>query len=271
MLPTSDELESFHVRVKQLASDLRRLGSAEANPEIKAGAAEIARTWLRLSPSIHDAGICVDEELRRFDDDMKALLTSCSARARGSSLLKKIAAFESKAVNSIVVPLIKHEGSPRQVAARQIQSAFSNILTADEANYVEEASRCVTVQSNRAAIIMLWAAAIARIHAGVIKKGFDAYNQAVERTIAKKGPPFNRIKESAKISSLPELQKSRDADLLLIGMELFSYDLQVFQELDRLLGIRNDAAHPGMAQVSALDVQQYGAKLANLVFAHVAI
>jgi len=113
---------------------------------------------------------------------------------------------------------------------------------------------------------MLWAAAIARFHRAVINRGFDAYNKAVDSVTSKKGFPFNRVNAGAKLSSLPELQRSRDADLLIIGMELFQYDLQCYQELERMLGQRNDCAHPGMNSPGALDVNQFATKLRVLAF-----
>ena len=44
-------------------------------------------------------------------------------------------------------------------------------------------------------------------------------------------------------------------------------DLQAFQDLERLLGIRNNAAHPGTATPGRLDVQHFANKLAERVFA----
>jgi hypothetical protein len=93
----------------------------------------------------------------------------------------------------------------------------------------------------------------------------------VDSITSKTGTPFNRVKASARITSLPELQRSRDADLLILGMELFSYDLQSYQELERLLGRRNDCAHPGMNRPGALDVQQCASKLRSLVFERVSL
>jgi len=272
MLPRSDDLEAFHARAKRVAGGLRKLRSAEVTKvEMKRELAAVAREWLRVSPRIRDAGICVAERLDAYDQNMKELLTSTTARARASALSAKLSPFVAGAFDDVVVPIIKFEGSPKQVASRQIQGAFSAGLSTEEVAYVEEAARCVTVQCFRAALIMLWAAAIAHLHAAVVKRGFDAYNGAVSTIVLKKGAPFTRVKEGAKISSLPELQRSRDADLLVVGMELFAYDLQVFQELDRLLGTRNDAAHPGMGQPTALDVQQFATKLASLVFDRIAI
>ena len=91
------------------------------------------------------------------------------------------------------------------------------------------------------------------------------YNSALDRASQKKGNPFNKVAKTT-LGSLPELQRCRDFDLLVVGMELWKYDLQVFEELDRLLGIRNSAAHPGMLKPSALDVQQYASKINTYVF-----
>jgi hypothetical protein len=112
---------------------------------------------------------------------------------------------------------------------------------------------------------MLWAAAISRIHGAIEKLGFNAYNEALDQTTQKKGNPFNRVSKTS-VTSLPELQRCRDFDLLVVGMALWKYDLQVFEELDRLLGIRNSAAHPGMLKPSALDVQQYASKVGSCIF-----
>jgi hypothetical protein len=267
MLPSSDDLEALHARVKQAAAALKKVGGAEVT---KAGTKEtlagIARDWLKLSPSPRQSDVCEGPVLDSYDEDMQALLTGTTTRARASALRKRLERFAAKAVDQVIVPLIQFEGSPRQVAARQIQAAFPSNLEAEEAVYIEEAARCLTVQAFRAAIIMLWAAGVARMHRAVVNRGFNAFNSPIDSCIAKKGVPFNKIKEGAKISSLPELQRSRDADVLIVGLESFGYDLQTFQELDRMLGTRNDAAHPGQFQPNGLDVQQFAQKLGLHVF-----
>jgi hypothetical protein len=272
MLPSSDDLEALHARVKHAAAALKKVGGAEVTKtETKATLAAIAREWLKLSPLLRHSNVCDAAVLDSYDEDMQALLSGTTTRARASALRKRLEQFIEKAVDQIIVPLIQFEGSPRQVAARQIQSAFPSTLEAEEAIYIEEAARCLTVQAFRAAIIMLWAAGVARMHRAIVNRGFNAFNSAVDLCATKKGAPFNRIKENAKISSLPELQRSRDADVLVVGLELFGYDLQTFQELDRLLGTRNDAAHPGQFQPNGLDVQQFAQKLGVHIFQAVAL
>lgn len=272
MLPKSDDLEVLYGRAKNISVALGRIGSAElTNQDHKNEISDIARTWLRTSPVIREVGCCKNDVLEKYDVAMTELLSSSTQRARASALKKKLAPFVDGVVDAVIVPLIQVEGSPRQVAARQVQEAFDGVVSSEEQAYVAEASLCVTVECYRAAIIMLWAAAVSRIHGAVMNQGFAGYNNAVDAASSKKGAPFNRIKQSAKITSLPELQRSRDSDLLIVGMELFGYDLQMYQELDRLLGQRNDCAHPGMNHPGALDVQQFASKLRKLIFENVTL
>lgn len=272
MLPKSDDLEELYRRAKASATTLGKMGGNEVKKQsIKDELADIARSWLKISPIIREAGCCKSDHIQQYDQDMTDLLSSTTQRARASALKKKLRPFVDGFVDSIIVPVIQIEGSPRHVAARQVQEAFEGALSTEEIGYVEEAARCVTIEGYRAAIIMLWAAAIARLHRAVQNRGFAIYNDAIDSIVARKGAPFNRIKPGAKLTSFPELQRSRDADLLIVGMEVFGYDLQCYQELDRLLGQRNDCAHPGMNHPGALDVQQFATKVRRFVFDHVTI
>jgi hypothetical protein len=267
MLPSSDELEQLHARAKHAWTVMKKKGAAEiSQTQTKESLAQIARDWLRLSPSIRQADLCAAAMMASFDEDMQALLSGTTTRTRANTFGRRLERFVVKAVDQLIVPLIPYEGSPRQVAARQIQTAFPPGLSAEETAYVEEASRCVTVQAFRAAMIMLWAAGIARMHRAIANRGFNAYNAAVDACVSRKGPPFNKVRDGAKVTSLPELQRSRDADVLIVGLELFGYDLQGYQELDRLLGTRNDAAHPGQFEPTALDVQQFAHKVGQHIF-----
>ncbi len=267
MVPTSEAIEALVARAKEAATALRRLKGAEVRKaELKLELGSIGKEWLKTSQGLRNDAIVDGTKLGQFDAMMQELVSSVSNRARATALLKKLEPFVDTAFSDVVVPIIQYEGSPRQVAGRQVQSAFTAQVTPEETTYIEEAARCITVQCHRAALMMLWAAGIARVHGAVMTKGFKAFNAAVDAAVARKSPPFHRIKDSAKISSLAELQRSKDADLLIVGMELFGYDLQIYQELDRLLGIRNDSAHPGMARPSALDVQQFASKLSTYLF-----
>jgi hypothetical protein len=201
---------------------------------------------------------------------MKQILQSTSARTRSSAYRKRLKPVLSSFTDQIVIPVIRFEGSPSQVASRQLMTEFNGRVSPDEQSYLEEAARCLASRCNRAAIIMLWASAMARFHGAIEKLGFNTYNAARDKAAQKKGSPYNKVSRSG-ADSLPELQRCRDFDLIVVGMDLWKYDLQVFEELDRLLSIRNSAAHPGMLKPSAVDVQQYASKVAAYVYGVVPI
>jgi hypothetical protein len=266
MIPPSDQLEVFLERLHALDSELGKLKGAEVRKaetitEIKA----VSREWLRLSEALRSVEALSKENLTAIDASLGELLHSTNSRTRSSAYRKKLAPVLSLFTDRVVIPVIRYEGSPSQVAARQLTEVFAGKVSADEQSYLEEAARCLGSRCNRAAIILLWAAAIARFHSAIEKLGFNSYNTALSQTISKKGNPYNKVANTS-ITSLPELQRSREFDLLVVGMALWRYDLQVFEELERLLGTRNTAAHPGMAKPVALDVQQYASKIVNYVF-----
>lgn len=266
MTPSSEQLEAFVQRLGDLDRELVKLRGAEVTKtstieEVRS----LAKEWLRLSAALRAADAVPAANLDSFDGSFKELLTATSLRTRSSAYRSKLDPILSKFVDQVVIPTIRHEGNPAQVASRQLLAEFDGVVTPEELTYLEEAARCLASRCNRAAIILLWAAAIARFHSAIEKIGFNAFNAAVDLTEKKKGNPFGRVSK-ATVSSLPELQRAKEFDLLVVGMELWKYDLQVWGELDRLLGTRNGAAHPGMAKPTALDVQQFAAKVATYVF-----
>jgi hypothetical protein len=265
--PSSEQLESFLERLRELDRELAKLNGAEVRKAETVGAIKaVSRDWLRISEALRAADAISPENLNAVDVPLKAMLESTNSRTRSSAYRSKLGAVLSSFTDKVVIPLIRHEGSPAQVASRQVMAEFAGKVSPDEQSYLEEAARCLASRCNRAAIILLWAAAISRVHSAIEKIGFNAYNKALDQTTQKKGNPFSRVFSKSNVSSLPELQRARDFDLLVVGMQLWDYDLQVFEELDRLLSIRNSAAHPGMLKPSALDVQQYASKIGTYVF-----
>jgi hypothetical protein len=271
MKPSSEELEELFERMRSLSRTLTSLKGtqalkAELITEIKA----VSRDWLRISGALHSEQTIADDNLQMVDVPLKQLLEMTNVRTRSSSYARKLAPVISLFTDRIVVPMIRYEGSPSQVAARQLARIFAGLLSPDEQNYVDEAARCLASQCNRAAIILLWAAGIARFHSAIENLGFNAFNSAVDRVSKRNSSPF-KYASRAHITSLPELQRCRDFDLIVVGMEIWEYDLQIFEELERLLGTRNGAAHPGMMSPLALDVQQFASKVKAHIFSHVKI
>lgn len=265
MTPTSEELEAFLDRVSRAYTDLGANHNF-ARVDQSNAVADIARDWLRLSAALKEATDGLLPSVEQFDGMMADALKATKHRTRTSAFRKLLEPVKSNLMDAVVVPLMRHEGSPAQAAARQLAGLFTGLVSAEEAQYIAEAARCSAVRCQRAAIVMLWAAAIARFHAEIQNVGFVAYNTAAAATVKKKGSPFNRVTSSINVTGLADLQLGRDFDIIAIGMELWGYDSQTFDELNRCLNIRNSAAHPGSFEPTSLDLRQFAEKLKRHVF-----
>ena len=265
MTPTSEELEAFVDRVSQIYKELGANHNF-ARVDQSSTLADVARDWLRLSAALKETTDGLLPAIEQFDAKMAEVLKATKHRTRTSAFRRLLEPFKSGFMDAVVVPLMRHEGSPAQAAARQLEGLFSGLVSADEAQYIAEAARCSAVRCHRAAIVMLWAAAIARFHAEIQNVGFVSYNTAAAATSKKSGSPFNRVTKTINVTSLADLQLGRDFDMIAIGMELWGYDSQTFDELNRCLNIRNSAAHPGSFEPSSLDLRQFAEKLKQHVF-----
>jgi hypothetical protein len=266
MIASSEGLEDFHDRVKAIDAELSRSSSEVRSQDMLNQLAALAREWLRASSELRNSADGYLPPLDQYDLAMTEVLNSTKQRSRSTAYRARLKPFLDGFVDKIVVPLMRFEGSPSQVASRQLEGLFVDAVTHEELAYVQEAARCSSQHCQRAAIIMLWSAGVARLHNRVQAAGFAAFNAAALAVASKKGQPYSRIMKGLVVSSLAELQRARDADLLLVGLELWSYDLQAFEEQDRLLSIRNSAAHPGMFSPTSLDVRMFAEKLRTYVF-----
>jgi hypothetical protein len=267
MLPSSESLEEFLDRVRSMNEALTKLRGAEVTDgKLIERLSTAAKDWLRMSQQLRGIDLAIAAVVETYDKAATELLNSTKARTRASSYQKKLNVMTEKFFDRVIVPMIKFEGSPAQVAARQIQSIFSGAISPEEEPYIEEAGRCTSVHCHRAALVLLWAAAMARFHTTIQRAGFNAFNIAQTTTVSKKGSPYNKVRSSGDVTSLADLQKIPDFTILVVGIELWKYDLQAFEELERLLGVRNSAAHPGMFVPNALEVQQFSIKLRRFVF-----
>jgi hypothetical protein len=266
MLPDSDDLDVYHKDLEKVLTKLNKLKNSQTiPPDLINTLSDLAKDWLRRSEGYRSLGFLSEETLESFDQQMNSILASTSLQTRASSYAKKLQPIASQFLKTIIVPVIKAEGSPSQIIARRLKAIFEPYATLEESAYIDEAARCMILNCHRAAIIMLWAAAIARFHGAIGRLGFNAYNSAVAKTKSKGRYPFNNVSGNT-ITSLQELQLTREFDIIVVGMELWNYDMQTYEELQRLLGIRNNAAHPGMYEPAPIDVQQFATKLEAYIF-----
>jgi hypothetical protein len=267
MVPSSEELEAFSARVTRLRVRMAARGAAQlaADSPLRGDLATIAMDWLRLSERLRIGGVGVDlSTLATCDQHMTEVLAR--GRRRATYYRIRLRAVEDVMAGAIIAPVARHEGDPRQVITRQLRTSLVPHLTPQEAAYADEALKCIGESCHRAGIVLLWAAAVTRLHHAIDQVGYPAFNAALAISAARKGYPFIVVKGQGPIASVPELQRVADFVILIVGMDLWQYDGQAFAELAAQLQTRNNAAHPGMATPGLLEVQVFTNKLIERIF-----
>jgi len=78
--PDSDELESFHEKVRSLDDQLAKFNGAEVtSTSVVAELSSISKQWLKMSTALGETGICDLDTLQKIDDATKDILNSGSA------------------------------------------------------------------------------------------------------------------------------------------------------------------------------------------------
>lgn len=271
MVPSSEEVEGFSTRLTALRGAIEQRGNVElrANNPVLRQLATLAKEWIMLAQRLRPSGLIAADTMSECDQHMGELFGGAGkARRRSGYYLTRLRAVERRFTTGVVIPVVRHEGDPRQVATRQLRADLAPHVTSQEATYSEEALQCVAEACNRAAIVLLWAAGITRMHNSIEASGFTPFNNALTAIGARKAAyPYSSVRERGPITTRPELQRVADFVILVAGMDVWKYDGQAFSELAALLQTRNNAAHPGMGTPGLLDVQYFASKLIDRVFA----
>jgi hypothetical protein len=272
MVPSSEEVEGFGQRLTALRAVIEQRGNVElrANSPVLPKLAQLAKDWIMLSQRLKPAGIVAAATLGDCDQHMGELLGARGQGRRSPYYLTRLRAVEKRFTAEVVIPVVQHAGDLRQVAVRQLRTDLAPHLTTREQVYAEEALKCVGESCNRAAIVLLWASAVTRMHNSIeYGLGFAALNTALTNIGARRAYPYNVVRERGPVGTTAELQRVPDFAMLVAGMELWKYDGQAFTELAATLQTRNNAAHPGMGTPRLIDVQHFTSKLIDFVFSKI--
>jgi hypothetical protein len=135
---------------------------------------------------------------------------------------------------------------------------------ADDA-YLKEAVDCARTGFIRAAAVMGWCAAIARIHKAVERIGFAKFNVASAEMASQTQGRFKKFNRPQSVTSISDLQLVFDTDLVWIleGMQVI--DANQHARLRSCFELRNHSAHPGEAPVTDYNLLSFFSDIIEIV------
>jgi hypothetical protein len=137
-----------------------------------------------------------------------------------------------------------------------LKTIIDSISDADTSDYIDEAIKCISVGSLRAAIVFVWSGAVNKLKNTIIGHDRVEINSA-----AKKFDPKARV-----IKKVDDFAYFKESTLLLIALELGILDKNEKGILEEALNVRNKCGHPGKYRVGQKKVGSFIEDVTGILF-----
>lgn len=225
----------------------------------------IAKKWFeKIEPVIQQFGVR-DSVIEKYHEEFTKLLEYSLKEVVWKKTYQKL--IEGILVGfkkEILIVVMKSAGRIFSIA--DLTKILEN-ATEEEKEYLSESLGCARRRFFRASMVLVWSAAVYRMQKVVEKLGFDVFNKKSEEMKNIKTGRFKRFNKSFNIRSLSDLRVSVfDTDLLWILEYWGLIDANQHQRLSVCFLMRNNAAHPGKARITQINLASAFSDLKNIVF-----
>lgn len=233
---------------------------------------QIALIWFeKLSKKLLPFG--VDQVVvDKYDASFKTILKLSSNNSRRSSYEKQFDLILKGFNEEIIIFLQTDAAEPVEHTetelSEEVQKLLEKIPNADENEYLQEALGCWEHGYLKAAVVLVWCAAIDRIHRKIEQIGFDQFNSTSTLMKAQTTGRYKRFTKEFSIQSISELRMVFDNDILWVieGMQLI--DTNEKTRLSSCFDMRCHSGHPGAAPITKYNVLSCFSDIVEIVLAN---
>lgn len=254
------EGELKHLNNSLTQSGVRFVTGKEAQQKTRI----ITQRWFEtIEPSLALFGI--PESVRnKYHQFFTSLLTLSMKPSWKKTYQKIITQILTDVKDDIVVNVIKCAG---QIFSTVELSKITENVTAKEKEYLDESIGCAGNGFFRGSMVLVWSATIHRIHKVIEKLGFDEFNKKSQEMKNIHEGRFKRFNKSFNIHSLSELEATVfDTDLLWVLEYWNLIDANQHERLSICFTMRCNAAHPGEAPITDLNLASVFSDLKRIIF-----
>jgi hypothetical protein len=258
-------LKEIDKELDALTSDINKSASKfVAKKKIMQNAESIAKLWFEnVEPSAEHFNISEIIE-SKYHQLFEQLLELSLKPSRKLTYTKTIDTICANIKEELILVVIK--------SADKINS-FSNLpnilenTTDEEKEYLNEALGCAKNGYLRASMVLLWCAAINRIHKKVEALGVEEFNKKSKAMKSITTGRFRRFSKSFDVVSIDDLEATVfDNDLLWVLEYWGLIDANQHERLQICFTMRNNAAHPGDATTTEQNLASAFSDIKNMVF-----
>lgn len=256
----------------QLRADLNALlravkletGESIARKSIRDDAQRVGTSWFSTVRPAIERGAIPAEVLDRYGKGFHRLVKISSPNNRKKSYVETLNGLTKKFKADLLLPL--QTAPPVAKDASTFDELFASLGDADADDaYLKEAVDSARAGFIRAAAVMGWCAAIARIHTAVEKVGFAKFNVTSASMASQTQGRFKRFNKPQNVASMSELQMVFDADILWILEGMGLIDSNQHTRLRSCFDLRNHSAHPGEAPVTPYNLLSFFSDIIEIV------
>ena len=254
------------------AETVRRTCAAAPGKQLQARAQltdveALASRWFdHFEPLLRSAYSIDETVLAGYRSSFGRLLELVGGKPSKTTVLAILASILQSFHAELVVPVQQFN----QVSARY--PALRDMLphaSISEQEYLLEAIECSELGKRRAAVVLGWCAAIARIHNHIERTGFDHFNDSSLQMSAITTGRYKRFTKKYQVHNISDLQITVfDSDLLWVLEFMGLIDSNQHERLGICFTMRNNAAHPGEAPISEENLLSFFSDIDAFVFAN---
>lgn len=230
---------------------------------------KVANDWFSLlSKQLVGFGVS-SEIVERYDNAFRSILKLSDSVGRRTSYIKQFDIISSDFNDNIVIFLQtdaqKSMDSDYQFGD-EVHVLLDKISDSDENEYLTEALGCWESGYLKAATVLLWCAAIDRIHKVIEKIGFNVFNSTSSQMKQQTSGRFKRFSKEYNVQSLSELRTVFDSDVLWIIEGMLLIDSNERTRLASCFDMRCHSGHPGAAPITKYNVISCFSDIVEIIF-----
>lgn len=250
--------KSLWVEIKAARALLKKSQAVKVSSEKERNTyANLSSKWFdSLSKRLSSYGV-QKELLDKYDTAFKGILKLSDSTNRRSSYARLFDEITESFNNDIVIFLqtdatIPEEDQPEY--GDEVIKLLDRVTDDAENEYLQEALGCWKNGFLKGATVLLWCAAVDRIHRAIEKAGFERFNAASLQMKNQVSGRFKRFNKDYKVQSISDLQSISDGDILWVieGMQLIDSNQKT--RLTSCFEMRCHSGHPGSAPITKYNV-----------------
>jgi hypothetical protein len=258
-------LKEIDKRLDSLYNDLNKSPSKfVTKKQLMEDAQQIARLWFETVEPYAESFAIKEIVERKYHKLFEQLLELSLKPSWKVTYHKTIISICESIKKEIILEVIK--SADKVNTSSNLPNILENV-SEEEKEYLVEALGCAEHGFLRASMVLLWCAAINRMHKTVERLGIDEFNKKSQEMKKITTGRFKKFTASVEVVSLNDLEATVfDSNLLWILEYWGLIDSNQHDRLQFCFTMRNHAAHPGDAATTEQNLASAFSDIKTMVF-----